>query len=241
MGKINKKNLKEVVKWYKSENGKKEAGEVFYNKLCGKQCKECEDYWKDNDPKGVQRMDLPIITEPIKVPIDVLIVAQTPGKPEVSGDKEFQCDVVFGWEKSKQNKDEKKYKGFIKKVFNGSTVYVTDAVKCYTERLDDAFDNCKKHLISEIKSLKPETIIFMTASIKAIKNKEKIEEFLKKEGIDIEPIVMPHLSSQNTGKFKTVINFLKALEVINKKNYGESIKTLNSVYKVFQTNSGDEE
>ena len=239
MAKIRKSDLNEVVKWYKSENGKVKAAEVFYKKLCGKQCKECKKYWKSNDPKGVQRMDLPIITEPIKIPIDVLIVAQTPGKP--SSDEKIQCDVVFGWEKSKQNKDEKKYKGFIKKVFNGSTVYVTDAVKCYTERLDDAFDNCKKHLISEIKSLKPGTIIFMTASIKAIKNKEKIEEFLKKEGINIEPIFMPHLSSQNTGKFKTVINFLKALEVINKKNYGESIKTLSSVYKVFQTKSGDEE
>ena len=241
MSKISKSDLNEVVKWYKSENGKVKAGNVFYKKLCGKRCKDCQKYWKSNDPKGVQRMDLPIITEPIKIPIDVLIVAQTPGKPKVSGNKEFQCDVVFGWEKSKQNKDEKKYKGFIKKVFNNSTVYVTDAVKCYTERLDDAFDYCKKHLISEVKSLKPKTIIFMTASIKAIENKEKIKEFLIEEGIDIEPIFMPHLSSQNTGKFITVINFLETLNSFHIGSYKKTIKGLKQAYKLFQIESGDEE
>ena len=162
-------------------------------------------------PSFKNRQDLPYFKSIGNV--KTLIVAEAPGKGLDVGKDGF----VFGWEQF-ESKNPKKDISSYKNYFFGllgldpEDIYLTDGVKCYTDKKDflKAFRNCKNYLEREIEIIKPEEILLVSKQGSLIKFLESIKE---KYGFTIS--IIPHPSKQNMSKIPTVGEIFKKIGVMN--------------------------
>lgn len=187
------------------------------------------------------------------------IIAESPGKSSEYKNK-YKLNSVFGWFNTfisnTNNKVVKNYyfdyiTNFLK--LNLDELYITDAVKCFTNSnnkkrkneitLDEAFDKCKSYLEKEILLLKPKNIIWLPSSIKilkGLKEKNKRNDFFKKllrnnnnESWlkDVKHYFHPHFSRQNISKIPVVSRIFETSgNITGNSKLIELSKEINDIY-----------
>ncbi len=175
-------------------------------------CLKC----KDKCDSYKNRQDLPYFKsfENVKT----MVIAESPG----SGIENGKLGYVFGWEDFES--DSKKIREAIRKYenyffnllnLNRDETYITDAIKCYTEKknFSKAFSHCNPYLEKEIRILQPENIL-------VISKKNSLKKFLEKLQLkySFELKIIPHPSNQNISKIKTVGEIFEKIGKINSNN-----------------------
>ncbi|WP_421806428.1 uracil-DNA glycosylase family protein [Flagellimonas sp.] len=201
---------------YLMNRPKRAADDKCYS--CGKLC-----------PSFKNRQDLPYFKSIDKV--KTLIVAEAPGKGLDVGKDGF----VFGWEQF-ENKNSRKTISSYKNYFfgllglNPENVYLTDGVKCYTDKRNfpKVFENCKTYLEREIGILRPEKILVVSKQVSLIKFLKSIQATY-----NFSISVIPHPSNQNMSKIPTVGEIFKKVGAIN--NNEEWIKLGEQIQKEYKS------
>lgn len=177
-----------------------------------------------------KRQDLPYFKSINKT--KTLVIAESPSK----GNDINQLGYVFGWEQFGKPTRAiiKHYENYFFNVLNlnRDETYITDAVKCYTDKsnMSKAFNNCNTYLLKEIEILRPEKILVISkhsAVIKFLKQHEK--------SFNYSTIIIPHPSNQNIGKIVTVGEiFLKIGQLNNNKKWVRIGNEIKEEYKLLR-------
>lgn len=192
-------------------------------------CHKCENICDSYN----NRQDLPYFKSFEKV--KTLVIAESPGRGKENG----SLGYVFGWEEF-EGKSTKatiiNYENYFFNILNlnREETYITDGVKCYTPKnnFSKAFKECNEYLKEEIKILEPKNILVIS---KQPSLKKYLEE-LKNE-FDFQLNIIPHPSTQNISKIKTVSEiFIKIGELNSNENWKEIGKKIAFEYEELQKN-----